>query len=229
MTTSFDPFGDFETMGYLRNTMGAKDPQKVKTFEHATFLLNLPSTLDWLATQPLTYATLLQVHRRLFGDFYPWAGQDRLTVLPDTTVKNGEIVFADPEVIEQCVTNAVNQKSPEMVLGGLALAHPFLDGNGRAVFVFFAEHQRRHKKLVRFDQISKGDLGHALGKSIMGRPQQLSKILQAHTVRFPFTPPEGERLSRVFSAIDWSGEGHDTVYAAQPTLLHKIVSRFTKR
>lgn len=229
MTTSFDPFGDFETMGYLRNTMGAKDPQKVKTFEHATFLLNLPLTLDWLATQSLTYDTLLQVHQRLFADFYPWAGQDRLTVLPDTTVKKGEIVFANPEEIESAVVEALKQKASSDVLSQLAFAHPFLDGNGRAIFLFFAEHQRRHKKLVRFDQISKGDLGHALGKSIIGHSQQLSKILHDHTVRFPFATPDGERVSRVFSAIDWSGDGRITAYEAQPTLLHKIVSRFTKR
>ena len=119
MTNVFDPFGDFETKGYLRNTLGEKNLHEVKSMEHIVFLSQLPSTLDWLATQPLTYATLLQTHQRLFGDFYPWAGQDRLTVLPDITVKKGGVVFADPEVMEQGVTNALNQKSPDMVLGGL--------------------------------------------------------------------------------------------------------------
>lgn len=229
MTHVFDPFGDFETKGYLRNTLGEKNLQEVKSMEHILFLSQLPSTLDWLATQSLNYDTLLQTHQRLFADFYPWAGQDRLTVLPDTTVKKGEIVFANPEEIQSAVVDALKQKDSSDVLSQLAFAHPFLDGNGRAIFLFFAEHQRRHKKLVRFDQIYKGDLGHALGKSIMGHPQQLSKILHDCTVRFPFSTPEGERVSRVFSAIDWSGEGHNTAYEAHPTLLHKIVSRFTKR
>lgn len=229
MTHVFDPFGDFETKGYLRNTLGEKNLHEVKSMEHIVFLSQLPSTLDWLATQPLTYDTLLQTHQRLFADFYPWAGQDRLTVLPNTTVKKGEIVFANPEDVESAVVDAFQQKSSANVLSHLAFAHPFLDGNGRAIFVLFAEHQRRHKKLVRFDQISKGDLGYALGKSIMGHPQQLSKILHDHTVRFTFAAPDGERVSRVFSAIDWSGDGRITAYEAQPTLLHKIVSRFTKR
>ena len=229
MTHVFDPFGDFETKGYLRNTLGEKNLHEVKSMEHIVFLSQLPSTLDWLAIQPLTYDTLLQTHQRLFADFYPWAGQDRLTLLPNTTVKKGEIVFANPEDVESAVVDALQQKSSANVLSQLAFAHPFLDGNGRAIFVLFAEHQRRHKKLVRFDHISKGDLGHALGKSIAGHPQQLSKILHDHTVRFPFATPGGERVSRVFSAIDWSGDGHTTAYEAQPTLLHKIVSRFTKR
>lgn len=229
MKKVFDPFGDFETQGYLRNSMGKKDSQEVKSIEHIVFLSQLPSTLDWLAQQPLTYRTLLQTHQRLFANFYPWAGQDRLSVLPDTTVKKGEIIFANPEAIEQCAAHALDQKTPALVLSGLALAHPFLDGNGRAIFVFFAEHQRRHGRLVRFDQISRSDLGRALGQSILGHPQGLKKILQGHTVRFPLKNPGSERLSRVFSAIDWSGDGHNTVYEANPTLLHKIVTTFTKR
>ncbi|MDX4034595.1 cell filamentation protein Fic, partial [Pseudomonas aeruginosa] len=30
---SFDPFGDFETTGYLRNSLGLKDPAEVKENE----------------------------------------------------------------------------------------------------------------------------------------------------------------------------------------------------
>jgi len=229
MSNVFDPFGDFETKGYLRNTLGEKNLQDVKSMEHIVFLSQLPATLDWLATQPLCYNTLLQTHQRLFAEFYPWAGQDRLTVLPDTTVKKGEIVFADPEEIQNTVIDALKQTSAADVLRQLAFAHPFLDGNGRAIFVVFAEHQRRQKKLVRFDQVSKSDLGRALGQSIIGHSQQLSKILQQHTVRFPLKIPEAERVSRVFSAIDWSGEGHNTIYEAHPTVLHKIISAFKKR
>lgn len=110
MTHVFDPFGDFETKGYLRNTLGEKNLQEVKSMEHILFLSQLPSTLDWLATQSLNYDTLLQTHQRLFVDFYPWAGQDRLTVLPDTTVKKGEIVFANPEEIQSAVVDALKQK-----------------------------------------------------------------------------------------------------------------------
>lgn len=229
MTNVFDPFGDFEAKGYLRNTLGEKNLHEVKSMEHIVFLSQLPSTFDWLANQPLTYDNLLHTHQRLFADFYPWAGQDRLAVLPDTTVKKGEIVFANPEEIQSAVVEALKQKASSDVLSQLAFAHPFLDGNGRAIFVLFAEHQRRHGRLVRFDQISKSDLGRALGQSILGHPQGLKKILQDHTVSFPFQKPESERLSRVFSAIDWSGDGHNTVYESHPTLLHTIVSRFTKR
>lgn len=224
----FDPFGDFETAGYLRNRFAKKDPTDIKELEHITFLLQLPSVLDWLQTQPLTYDTLLQVHHKLFCDFYPWAGQDRLLTCPNTTIKKGTILFSNPEEIKQCVLQALEQKKPSYLLTGLAQAHPFLDGNGRAIFVFFAEHQRRQGNLIRFDAIAKSDFNRALGKSILGSPDKLTALLKEITVSFPLVKPDSNRLSRVFSAIDWSGTNQNIPYEAQPTLLHKIIAGFKR-
>ena len=33
----FDPFGDFETAGYLQNSLKLKDPLEVKESEHLSF------------------------------------------------------------------------------------------------------------------------------------------------------------------------------------------------
>lgn len=33
---SFDPFGDFDTAGYLQNTLQLKEPEEVKRAEHFT-------------------------------------------------------------------------------------------------------------------------------------------------------------------------------------------------
>lgn len=35
---TFDPFGDFETRGYLRNLFGEKDPEIVRHLEHSSFV-----------------------------------------------------------------------------------------------------------------------------------------------------------------------------------------------
>jgi len=37
----FDPFGDFQTAGYLLNTRKDKDPSIVKHQEHSVFRVNL--------------------------------------------------------------------------------------------------------------------------------------------------------------------------------------------
>jgi cell filamentation protein len=75
---TFDPFGDFETVGYLRNFEKEKAPVIVKRLEHASFTTDIDDAFTALAgKKPLTYADVLSTHEILFDAFYPWAGQDR--------------------------------------------------------------------------------------------------------------------------------------------------------
>ena len=54
----FDPIGDHDTRGYLRNFAGEKDPARIKRIEHHAFAANV-----------LTALTAL--HRLLAGHFRP--------------------------------------------------------------------------------------------------------------------------------------------------------------
>lgn len=203
----FDPFGDFSTTGYLRNIHHEKDMDVVKSMEHQSFLKNLPGTIDWISQQPhLDYDVLLNTHARIFNDLYPWAGQDRLALTPTRSVRKGDVHFADPVEIQTVFVQAMHQRSPGAVLGGLALAHPFLDGNGRALAVFFGEHQRRNKQLVRWDRMSKNDYLAHLTWAISGNTDPLDRLLKSHSVPFLFQRPETDRMSRVLAGIDWSDQ-----------------------
>lgn len=72
----FDPFKDFASAGYLRNTAREKDPQIVKQIEHALFTANLQDATAWLKKRRnLQDDDFLKVHQILFGGFYPWAGR----------------------------------------------------------------------------------------------------------------------------------------------------------
>jgi cell filamentation protein len=89
---------------------------------------------------------LLETHRILFEAVYPWAGQDRLKTAPDLAISKGAILFARPEDIERAVQFALTHgqdknfmaAKPGEIMGYLAYAHPFLDGNGRAIMVIQA-------------------------------------------------------------------------------------------
>jgi len=83
----FDPFGDFESRGYLRNSQRLKDPAEVKALEHCHFLKNLDMAFSALASlEQLAYEHVLATHKTLFGSFYPWAGQDRAAIAPDLAI-----------------------------------------------------------------------------------------------------------------------------------------------
>ena len=68
---TFDPFGDFETAGYLQNSLQLKDPTEVKESEHLSFELSIEDALAYLAKKkPIDYQAVLNVHEILFSGFY---------------------------------------------------------------------------------------------------------------------------------------------------------------
>lgn len=90
----FDPFGDFETAGYLRNSHQNKDLDIVKVAEHALFRAQLPEALAYLSRRErIGYEDFLEVHQLLFSALYPWAGTDRAELLPEKAVPKGSKTF----------------------------------------------------------------------------------------------------------------------------------------
>jgi fido (protein-threonine AMPylation protein) len=84
---TFDPFGDFERQGYLRNFAKEKDLDIVRRLEHTSFTTGIDAAFERLATvKTLSYPDVLETHRILFGAVYPRAGQDRLTTAPNLAV-----------------------------------------------------------------------------------------------------------------------------------------------
>jgi cell filamentation protein len=144
---TFDPFGDFETRGYLRNVEQEKDLAIVKRLEHASFMTGIDDAFSALAKRrELGYADVLGTHKTLFEAIYPWAGQDRLQTAPLLTIKKDPVVFANPSEIRAAVEhglrlgqNKENMRArPGEVMGYLAFGHPFLDGNGRTIMILHA-------------------------------------------------------------------------------------------
>lgn len=141
---TFDPFGDFETQGYLRNLAKEKDPEIVRRLEHASFMTGIDAALERLTKiKRLAYPDVLEAHQILFDAVYPWAGQDRRMTAPDLAISKGPVLFAHPEHIQRAVDYALThgqdkefmRERPGVVMGYLAYGHPFLDGNGRTIMV----------------------------------------------------------------------------------------------
>ena len=144
----FDPFGDYALRGYLRNSENEKDLKIIKIAEHELFRAQLPAVLDFLASlKRIEYADFLEVHRILFSALYPWAGQDRKSILPERSISKGDVYFCHPKdcqrAIEQGLSYAQDKnlmiKNPGFVMGLFAYWHPFLDGNGRTMLLVHSE------------------------------------------------------------------------------------------
>ncbi|KKL73311.1 hypothetical protein LCGC14_2076180 [marine sediment metagenome] len=169
----FDPFGDFETEGYLRNTQGLTDPESVKHVEHSMFVANLDDAIGMLrARKVIDYGSFLEVHRILFEEFYPWAGQDRMTTAPKLYISKGDVRFAQASEVRMAVDWGLNLASKNVlencgtVMGQFALGHPFLDGNGRTIMLVFGELCYRAGFGIAWEGTRKADYLQALTQEL---------------------------------------------------------------
>jgi len=151
----FNPFEDPDHVGYSRNTQGTRDMRVVEALQHEVFRAQLPAAAAYLAKAKgvLTYSALLQVHKILFSAFYPWAGSDRASLRIHRLITKGpagepgSVEFApyqDVQLVADWGLTLGNNPDkmrahPGAVYGFLAYAHPFLDGNGRAIMLMHSE------------------------------------------------------------------------------------------
>jgi cell filamentation protein len=171
----FDPFGDFETRGYLRNLANEKDRGIVRRLEHSSFTTGIDDAFKQLSRiKRLSYADVLDTHKILFEAIYPWAGQDRTQTAPDIAVVKGDVGFAHPQDIRKAVDTALENgqdkkfmaAKPGEVMGYLAYGHPFLDGNGRTIMVVHSVLAQRAGFSIDWTATSKPDYLNALAKEL---------------------------------------------------------------
>lgn len=191
----FDPFKDFETAGYLRNKAAEKNQSIVKRVEHELFTLNFSKAVDYLANKKiLSYGDFQVVHRTLFKEFYPWAGQDRNATSPDLAISKAGIYFAQPWQIRDWMEKALKMAQdkemmvtrPGEIMGMFAYGHPFLDGNGRTMLLVHMELCYRAGISVGWSRTDKNDYLKALSDEI-AEPAQ--GILDRYLKQF-----EGQRM-----------------------------------
>ncbi|MCL2829864.1 MAG: Fic family protein [Betaproteobacteria bacterium] len=171
----FDPFKDFATQGYLRNRFQEKDSRIIKQVEHEVFIRNaLAAQQDLAGKAGLAYSDFLTVHRILFSEFYPWAGQDRVATMPGIAVKKGTVLFAHPLSSKLSVEQGLRlgqdreimNRKPGEVMGLFAYGHPFLDGNGRTMLLIHMELSHRAGFSIDWAATRKTDYLHALSQEI---------------------------------------------------------------
>ncbi|MCX8517447.1 MAG: Fic family protein [Rhodoferax sp.] len=171
----FDPFGDYESAGYLRNVRKDKHEVSIKSAEHTFFRIKLDAALNYLSTRKnIEYTDFLQVHRILFSAYYPWAGEDRLSTTPNKAITKGKVSFCHPQDIRRAVSyglklgqnkKAMAHKLGE-VMGLFAYGHPFLDGNGRTMLLVHHELAHRAGFSVRWEATNKQEYLDALTQEI---------------------------------------------------------------
>lgn len=226
---TFDPFGDFETAGYLRNFAGEKDPEIVRRLEHNSFLTGIDNAFRRLSgIKRIAYPDVLETHKILFDAVYPWAGQDRTQTAPDIAVSKGSILFAHPKDASAAVWHALKMgrdkvvmaSKPGEVMGYLAYGHPFLDGNGCTIMVVHAELAQRAGISIDWAATAKQAYLAALTEEL-DRPGR--GLLDAYLKPFVCPAVGQDRLAALVVQTQGLGGGLD-----DPRTANQVLGKFTE-
>jgi cell filamentation protein, protein adenylyltransferase len=182
-----DPFGDYQTEGYLRNMFKEKDLEIVGHLETAAFETQVLQAIRYLRKQPtINYEHITGTHRQLFDSLYPWAGQDRSeNARHIAIVKAGyKTLFAHPADVRKAAEYALDRAKdnylrdhPGEVFGYLAHAHPFLEGNGRTILTVYTELCRRGGFHIRWEAIDKDTFLRILTDELLKPGSSMNELL----------------------------------------------------
>ena len=114
------------------------------------------------------YPHLKAIHHHLFNPLYEWAGQARTVV-----ISKGDSLFALPQRIEPCLDPIFNRLKKNHHLQGMDLdaftkqsadtfneinaVHPFREGNGRSLRLFFSELGERAGYRLDWEKVDRKD------------------------------------------------------------------------
>ena len=184
---SEDPYVDPAT-GVLINLLGFDDAEVLSQAEAdiATARLHQLQTRPIVGGYDVTH--LQMIHRHLFGDIYPWAGDFR-TVNISRSASFGDWrhvrryldgVFEDLANERHLADLAADALAARLAfyLGEVNAAHPFREGNGRTQRAFFGQLCREAGWILRWSSISPAENDAASEASLSGDPSLLERLLR---------------------------------------------------
>lgn len=166
MSDFVDPYFD-ETIGDLRNLLGAKSPQELKKLEAQIVFANELELEAAAIARTNDLAELLALHKQLFGNVYDWAGKIR-TVDIKKNEDNAEYFLLVSKITDAAnfvfgelnKENNLNGLSTEAFVDRLAYfydqlnyIHPFREGNGRTQRVFWTRVARDAGYDINWDEV----------------------------------------------------------------------------
>jgi cell filamentation protein len=149
MPDSSDPY-TYPGTDVLRNLLDTRDPEQLAAFEANATAARLVE-LDAVPLEGRFDAKHLKsIHRHIFQDVYPWAGEFRTV-----NISKGGQLFGLADFVEGAVNEVLEKLPGEKYLkaldpqtfarragfymGEINAIHPFRDGNGRAQREFIRE------------------------------------------------------------------------------------------
>jgi cell filamentation protein, protein adenylyltransferase len=185
-----DPYSDPVT-GVLYNKLGLSTAAGLEAAEreitHAALILLVESPVSPSYDLP----HLQEIHKRVFGDIYEWAGQIRTVAiakgamfcLPQYIDSSGAVIFGDLHD-EDCLRGLRRDAFVGRLahfLGEVNALHPFREGNGRAQRAFFGQLARDAGFTLAWQHLDPARNVEASAAIMRGDPEPMREMLDALT------------------------------------------------
>lgn len=185
-----DPYSDPVT-GVLHNKLGLGTAAGIEAAEreitHAALIL-----LDESPVSPsYDLPHLQEIHKRIFGDIYEWAGQIRTVAiakgamfcLPQYIDSSAAVIFGELHD-EDCLRGLRRDAFVGRLahyLGEVNALHPFREGNGRAQRAFFGQLARDAGFTLAWQHLDPARNVEASAAIMRGDPEPMREMLDALT------------------------------------------------
>ena len=153
----------YEGTDTLRNNVGIRDPEAWAEREQIVSFQALRQMLKEPVLGNFDQAHFAAIHKRLFAEVYPWAGETRTVELwkPEIVLNGRSVAYAPPAQIDGLMRSALSSLAREepgnlkdsrpairlaQNMATLFQAHPFREGNTRTLLAFMEQYARHHKQ-----------------------------------------------------------------------------------
>lgn len=172
--------------GILKNSLGITDTKTLHAVENDLVALNLPDLTQLSPDGDIAH--LQAIHRTLFKDIYPWAGQWRTV-----TFAKGDDFFLPAHRIPQALAQLFGSAQRDRFWQALAetafhdaaadffatlnYIHPFREGNGRTQREFLRSLYAQRGLRLSWDAVGDSAMIAAMQSARAGKMQTLSSLL----------------------------------------------------
>lgn len=187
---SNDPYID-KTTGVLCNRLGIADQSELDRAEATLALVRSVELVQQPVEGSFDLAHLQQIHARLFGDVYDWAGQ-----LRTVDISKGNTRFANFRQIESYAPEIFRPLHREQLLrsldvdafslraghylGELNVLHPFREGNGRSIREFINQVARGAGYAIEWKGVDRVEMIQASIEAYEGSSARMSRLIRAN-------------------------------------------------
>lgn len=185
---SIDPYID-EASGVLKNNLGITNPQELEEAEATAAAIRSYDIQENPPQGNFDLKHLQAIHKHLFGEVYPWAGELRRIDIG----KSGDL-FAHHRYIEKAGAPLFRELAKERHLAGLDRSafsaraahymgeinalHPFREGNGRTQREFMGQLAQKNGFYIAWEQVTDTEMLEASREAFHREPLQLTALIE---------------------------------------------------